>query len=323
MTTRGDAPSHQDYGGRTKRGVVFGVALAAVVTSTSPSQACSLDWSRPSVQRSCGTRPEGSLVFAREAPSSDDDTTEWTEDATFSAILERSRRELRPYRDASSIDEEQLRAFRRVGPGNGVLEAPDPSNYVVGCTIELKGAAPPEPPPFGDVDVHVAYTEGGSSGGGCSCPEVDTLTIRPKVQLATRPAYVAAWFGADEDEATTRRDPDVLLAPNGRESGTEIGVVLGTSDEHERTGAGFGRDGRYCFSLAWVDTLGRIGERGPARCLDTTDTKDPAVAVDDEGYCLCNSVGTSRRWGSGGLTVALLASVVAVARRFMVRWRRD
>ena len=215
-----------------------------------------------------------------------------------------------------------LRAYRRAGAGKAVLD-PVATHSVV-CTVEVKGApAEAPPPPFGDVDAHVVYTEGGASGDGCSCPAVDSLTMRPKARIdaLARPAYVVAWFGTDEEEARAIRDPDVLFGSwmNDPQRGFE--VTLGVADGHERTGVGFGREGRYCFALAWMDAVGRIGERSPSTCLDTKDAKDPTVTVEDEGFCLCTSVGSSRRLGTGGVTFFVLAFGVVIARRALARRR--
>lgn len=304
---------------RASRSLALSFAFAAWAMPA-VARACSIDIGAPIVQPSEGKDPlpKGSFVVATSAPVSRDGTP-WTEDVKLSALLERSRRELRPYAEDTSSEAPALRAFRRDGEGTALVTAGvEGSSTTYTWEIAIAGEPPRPPPSLDDVAATVTYVEGGSSGRGCACPEVDTLTISSSgvPSGAARPAYVAVWFGATEDVASGERDPDALMRSS--DEPTKLAdFALGVADGHERSGAGFGRAGRYCFAVAWTDTLGRTGERSKATCLDSTDTKDPAVTVDDEGTCLCLAVGASRR-SSGGSVVVPLA-LVAIARRLLRR----
>lgn len=191
------------------------------------------------------------------------------------------------------------------------------------CSLDV-GAKPrpPSPPPFGATEARVVYTEGGSRGGGCSCPEIDEMTIGMSAPTE-RPPFIVGWFGTDEAAATSARPADMIISsptsPDGAPT-SAIDVSLGESQDHERSGHAFGRTGRYCFALAWMNELGEIGERSPATCLDTRSETDPAVTVNDEGACVCRFTG-KRTVSPGAVSFFALAGVVALARRFASRRR--
>ncbi len=298
--------------------LVVGTALLRPAVA----RACSLDIGVPQAQptASADPLPEGSFVIAEEAPVSADGTP-WTEDAKLTELLARSRRELSPYAEDTFSKAKPYRAFRRVGTGKARFTSYVGTAYSYDYDIEIAGAAPPPPPKLDRLETTVRYTEGGSSGAGCFCPEVDTLTIRSNgiPEGTARPRYVAAWFGPTAEEAAASRDPDALFAPATKPN-TVADFALGVAEDHERSGTGFGRSGRYCYALAWMDSLGRIGERSGAACLDTKDTNDPAVTLDDKGFCICGSVGASRGWTGG--SVAVPFALVTIARRLMRRRRR-
>jgi hypothetical protein len=304
------------------------LSFVAVLVWARPSRACSIAFETLLTNPTCGALPDGALVFSHEPPVSTSGDAAWTEDRVFSSLMERSASELR----VSELPPSNplLRAWRRSGAG-AARTSSVPVSHVepIMCAIEVGGAPrPATPAPLGDVDTRVVYTDGGSGGGGCSCPEIDSMTMRLKTPPPVpRPPYVVAWFGTDANGALADREPDALFATGTANSGGGLAkeesdrtfeITLGIASDHERTGFGFGRTGRYCFSLAWANQLGTIGERSPATCLDTTDPADPLVNVDEKAACICVFAGR-RPLGSGALTFFAMTAVVTFARRLVRR----
>jgi len=306
-----------------RRSALACLSLAALLVWTRPSPACSLAFDRLVTPQSCGSLPEGALVFSRDAPvSTSAETGPWIEDRVFSSLLERSRSELRVSETPPSAP--ALRAWRRPGPGT--VRTTSDLAIDARCDVEIGEAPKPAmPAPFGEVAARVVYTEGGAGGGGCSCPEVDSMTLRLETPPPASRRYVVAWFAPDASGALVDREPDALFATstasfsgNREEFDRTFEITLGVADDHERTGAGFGRKGRYCFSLAWANPLGEIGQRSPPTCLDTADPADPSVNVDEKAACVCTFAGR-RALSSGALTFFVLGAAVTLARRLLRR----
>lgn len=289
-----------------------------------PARACSYADEVPVVHPSCGGQPEGAIVFSTEQPLTKSGNLTWTEVPSFSALAQRSEE---AFMTGGKPATGSFRGWRASGRGVGRVFVGMGEQAAEACSVTISGATAESPPPFGEIDVAVAYTEGGSGGGGCCCPELDSMVVGARTPPPRgRPSHFAVWFGRDEASAFGVREPDAIFdgvwayrTPDAASfeppSALTVPVTLGVSADRERTGHGFGMTGRYCFALAWMDATGTIGERSPPTCLDTTNPDDPAVDVETNAPCLCGTVGRERALGSRIASALLLVGVVAVARR--------
>ncbi len=143
--------------------------------------------------------------------------------------------------------------------------------------------------------LRVTYvTEAQGDRTGAECPELDTMKFA--LEGATSPSYITAYIG------DTQGDVDALEAPNywmpisrSNMGSKQVDFVLGPATIHSRSGIGLNRE-KLCFSLAWMDGMGRIGERSEVECLSTIDPSDPLVEAQRSSRAAfggCASTGTS------------------------------
>jgi hypothetical protein len=173
------------------------------------------------------------------------------------------------------------------------------------------------------IDVSVTFAENAPESG-TSC-QVDTLVLEvagtddvtPQDELMT-----VVFLGATAEEASSVTTFATAFAydigpPSRRLVST---IVLGGAEGHRRDDGPLRASGPFCFTAALMDWAGNIGPRSAARCIDTTDSSDPAVQLVPydppcSGPFCAIGFGKGPRSVSYALMLALMGLLVIRSRR--------
>jgi hypothetical protein len=233
------------------------------------------------------------------------------EDVALSAMLLQTRNF---ERDVDFSTRAPPRAFRVDANYVGLVHLPVDGvqdSGLGGCPIEIVANLPDDAPVApGKVTAVIDYVDGSSPG--CACSEFDRLYIS-----TTKVApYFVAYIAPTDKETADKQQPDVVgVMPDS----ATLEIALGEAEGHQRSGSGFRRTGKYCFSIAAMTDTGQIGPRTTPECLDTTDAADPHVRHRGQDDCSCRLPGGGSRVPIPLAAIALASTCALVVRRLRPR----